>query len=165
MAQDLIISRHPKTGLLVRSDGLVHVPKTRGHSGQWTYGWKDDKGYPCISLKGKRKRVHILVAETFIFNPENLPFVDHKNRKRDDNRVENLRFVTPRGNSENSSQTLFRKDYGARECEDPKTYYASYYQANKEHKAKVREERLKALGFVKVPWGKRMVWKKNQEND
>jgi len=38
--------------------------------------------------------VHCLVGKAFIPNPLNLPFIDHINRIKTDNRVENLRWVT-----------------------------------------------------------------------
>jgi hypothetical protein len=47
------------------------------------------------------KHVHRLVAEAFIPNPDSLPVVDHINGNRQDNRIENLRWVTHSQNSQN----------------------------------------------------------------
>lgn len=56
-------------------------------------------GYPEITLPGHdRRRVHRLMAEAFLDNPFQKPFVLHSNGVRDDNRIENLRWGT---NSEN----------------------------------------------------------------
>ncbi len=41
------------------------------------------------------------MALAFIPNPENLPCVDHINGKREDNRVENLRWTPHTGNAQN----------------------------------------------------------------
>lgn len=64
---------------------------------------KDKDGYEGVNLKigGKsyRKKVHRLVAEAFIDNPDNYPCIDHINGIRDDNRVENLRWCTVKMNA------------------------------------------------------------------
>lgn len=58
----------------------------------------DGGGYAIINLNKngihKMMRVHRLVADTFVPNPDNLPEVHHLNHDRSDNRVENLQWVT-----------------------------------------------------------------------
>lgn len=63
-------------------------------------------GYLRVSLRGVNVCVHRLVAEAFIPNPDNKPFVDHIDTDIDNNRVSNLRWVTA---SENNKNTLSRK--------------------------------------------------------
>lgn len=48
----------------------------------------------------RQRRLHILVAETFIPNPNNLPIVGHKNNIKTDNRVKNLYWTTPKENTQ-----------------------------------------------------------------
>lgn len=57
-----------------------------------------------LSKDGKAKTVfiHRLVAEAYIPNPDNLPYVDHIDRNVANNAIENLRWVTESGNSRNS---------------------------------------------------------------
>lgn len=58
-----------------------------------------EKGYLKVNINGKPKRVHRLVAKTFLDNFDDKLEVNHKNGIKDDNRVENIEMVTPKQNS------------------------------------------------------------------
>ena len=90
-----------------------------------------NQGYRSITLKinGKHKLllIHRLIAEAFILNENNLPCVDHINRNRSDNRVDNLRWVTKKQNADNQrSVDVSIETFGIRRCDHPKEYSASY---------------------------------------
>ena len=98
------IENYPKyeisdCGLVMNSRGNILKPR------------KHYKGYLEIYLSenGKRKnfKIHRLVAQAFIPNPDNKPQVDHINRIRNDNHVDNLRWST---SSENQQNTVHQCD-------------------------------------------------------
>ena len=61
--------------------------------------------YLCNDGKKKMYYIHRLLAEAFIPNPDNLPTVDHIDRNRTNNTVENLRWATQKEQIANSNRT------------------------------------------------------------
>lgn len=67
-------------------------------------------GYLRVDLykDGQRRTmlIHRLMADAFIENKENKPVVDHINRVRSDNSLNNLRWASYRENAQNSIRVL-----------------------------------------------------------
>ena len=64
-----------------------------------SYGVNMPQGYLTTTIDKKHKMMHRLVAETFLPNPENKPYVNHKDLDKKNNSVENLEWVTPKENN------------------------------------------------------------------
>lgn len=82
-------------------------------------------GYVYVNLQGKSCRVHRLVAQAFIPNKNDKPCVDHINTIRDDNRVENLRWVTHKENCNNPISKKKNKDHCGKRTVCDKRIYSS----------------------------------------
>jgi hypothetical protein len=87
---------------------------------KWNYGYKqlkpyiDEYGYNKISLfidkKVISKRIHRLVAECYIKNPNDLPEVNHKDTNKLNNNLNNLEWITHRENIDHAiSNNLYGK--------------------------------------------------------
>lgn len=89
----------------VRSlDRVVHRPKgDYVHKGRILKPGIASNGYYTVNLskdgKGDTKTVHWLVAKAFLPNPNNLPYINHKDEGRTNNHVDNLEWCTPSYNS------------------------------------------------------------------
>ena len=65
----------------------------------------NQNGYMHVSLCSKDKRVHRIIAQTFLPNPENLRDVNHINGDKTDNRVCNLEWVS---HSDNELHKIYK---------------------------------------------------------
>lgn len=66
--------------------------------------WKNNSGYRVINIQaanGKRKGelIHRLVALAFVENPDKKPEVNHIDRNKENNRMDNLEWVTKSENN------------------------------------------------------------------
>lgn len=102
-------------------------------------------GYCIVGLfkngKSKSHYVHRLIAETFVPNPDKKLCIDHINRDKTDNRVENLRWCT---HKENSNNPLTKEIW----CETHKGVVSSI-RGGKHYKAKKVQQFTKDGLFIK----------------
>ena len=94
----------------VSNDGLSRNDKTGRILKQTT----NNKGYSVVHLSNDgtvtAHLTHRLVAEAFIDNPDNKPYVDHIDTNRQNNCVDNLRWCTPSENNQNpASKTRMKR--------------------------------------------------------
>lgn len=69
--------------------------------------------YVNLHFTGRKSqflRTHIVVAKTFIENPDKLPIVDHIDRDKLNNHVSNLRWVDHSGNQRNKEGSVYIDD-------------------------------------------------------
>jgi len=90
---------------LIYEDGRVFSKGNKFNKPRFLKYSDDGRGYLQVDLNkdGKRKtfRIHRLIALHYIPNPNNYPCVDHKDRDKENNSIDNLRWVTDQMNSQN----------------------------------------------------------------
>ena len=78
-----------------------------------------NKGYKRVLLtkengKTVQIRVHRLIAQTFLPNPENKPEVNHKDGNKTNNAVSNLEWVTTKENVQHAIKTGLNNNKGTK---------------------------------------------------
>ena len=69
-------------------------------------------GYVLIHLNRRTYKLHRILARHFLPNPDDLPQVDHIDRNKTNNSIENLRWVSNSENCRNRGQyTVRRREY------------------------------------------------------
>ena len=77
----------------VSSEGRVR------HDGRILSGSIQDDGYIRVNIRDKSYSKHRVIAEAFIPNPDNLPFINHKDGNKQNNSIANLEWCTQKENS------------------------------------------------------------------
>ena len=95
-------------------------------------------GYYVIYTSDKKAELlSRVVAKAFIPNPESKPEVDHINRVKTDNRVENLRWVTRKENMNNIARN---RPLGHRFSDMTPSEYVKSYRSSESYKKQRREK-------------------------
>jgi len=110
-----------------------------------------NKGYYMIKLRKDNrcysKLIHRLLGIQFLDNSNNLPLIDHKNRNKQDNNLNNLRWVTRSENCKNLGikedrdvkyvgvrkvKNKIKKPYRSETTFNHKKYHVGYYDSAEE---------------------------------
>ena len=121
---DYEIEIEPPHMIRRRSNGWIVTPTLNKYS-----------GYVQVKLNGKPYNYHRILAKHFIPNPDDLPEVDHEDRDKANNSLDNLRWVNRRKNLKNR----IMEQYGKHEYTNDKpndlieitNYKGIEYPANK----------------------------------
>ena len=124
----------------------------RLHKGKVLSPAKDTDGYLQVVLhcngKQHQRKVHRLVAQAFIENPDNLPEVNHKDEDKTNNRVDNLEWCDRSYNINYGSRKDKVRDTaikngswsGLRSGLSKKEYNQKYYQDNRDRICEQQKE-------------------------
>lgn len=88
-----IWKNHPTLNVVISNCGRIQKDLK-------SIGTNIPQGYLTTNINKKHHMMHRLVAQTFLPNPENKPYVNHKDLDKKNNHVDNLEWVTPKENND-----------------------------------------------------------------
>jgi len=113
-------------------------------------------GYYLVRLThnkiSKMLKIHRLLALTFIPNPDNLPCVDHIDRDKTNNNLDNLRWVSIQDNARNCSLKISNKSGYPGVWETKYSTWSGYYK----YEGKVISKTFKNIEDA-INWREEMV--------
>lgn len=119
-----------------RNDGIIQHRK-----GKIILQTKNLDGYMQVKLckdgKSRTVRVHRIIAESFIPNPDNLSDVNHIDCDRTNNIVLNLEWLSFKENIKHSHKKGHYKRYGERNSNYKNNTLKRYYEENPHEKQKL----------------------------
>lgn len=113
------------TPFYITKNGMLY----RADTDNW-YQPFENGGYLSYHLKWKGqtypRRIHRLVAEAYIPNPENKPFVHHKDHDRFNNSVENLEWATASENAQDKNPRVAQAKIDLPQYDNTKEEWKQY---------------------------------------
>ena len=133
---------------IVTKDGRIFSKRYKGHNFTERVQTINQKGYYTVTLKNKSYRVHRIVAEAWFGKcPKGLE-VDHIDRNKLNNNVNNLRYATRSLNCYNrrtSDNTTFNIHWGSSGSEQHKIANRIYKQLKRKQYSDTQKHELSKL--------------------
>lgn len=118
------------TGRVRSIDRMTTGNRNRLIKGKVLRQWSNGFGYLIVALSkngaDKTLRVHRLVAQAFIDNPSEKPYINHKDGNPKNNRVDNLEWCTQAENVKHAYDTGLHKYRGTLTREQVEYILTSY---------------------------------------
>ena len=106
ISEDLVLLEGSNVDYITKSGDVYKYSNETGLYYKRAKTINKHNGYVYVSIrtkndnKNKSRRLHVLLAKTFLENPNNYKIVGHKNNIKTDNRLENLYWTTNQENTQ-----------------------------------------------------------------